>query len=360
MAKEGIDVGVSRLARGERRPTRAVWALAVWGVLVGTPVSASERDVSEGIEPPDVYRLTLELHAELERVRAALKAEVVGPSLIQVREAAPREVYFQARALFDRANELCFDQARELTRAPGPPAATPRPADVYEVVQAALGRVRCVARALDLQGGSDPQTRDETKTPSDVFLSILRAKRQLNRLVESPLSEREAFQEVTLAVALLARLIAEEPGRPRIPLPPPLDPARGLGDAHAELIRCFERVRALAPRYGATALILESSASEGQAPTPADVHELAGLVVSELVHLHAQRPQLGPALLPVDPGPKSPAQVYQRVQVLSLQLSALEQAPASATSAGVREASGQRLDRVPARGVAAGSLPGGD
>ena len=59
------------------------------------------------IEPPDVYQSTMVIRGELERIREALDKPSDSRAEIDVRNALPREVFFQAMTLWVKADRLC-------------------------------------------------------------------------------------------------------------------------------------------------------------------------------------------------------------------------------------------------------------
>ena len=65
----------------------------------------------DGAARADVFTRVASVEGELELIRARMGKSGASAPLIRVRDAAPREVYFQAQTLFHKANWL----ATELT-----------------------------------------------------------------------------------------------------------------------------------------------------------------------------------------------------------------------------------------------------
>ena len=277
-----------------------------------TDRAATHQAVSQEVGPPDVYLDTLLVRDELEWIRLEMGKPQDTRREIEVTGAAPREVFFQALTLFQKANRLSFDLTRERAELPGKPIGDIRAVHVGSVVNATLERLR---RVKDYLRGPQPgreRPRDPTKTTSDIFRSIVQANRQLNLLLDQSFTPTDVFQQVTLAVGYAAQLRTRFPGT-RMLDPPAFEPHKRPVDVYHRLVECFARVRDIIENSGLDALML---GGHPEVATPSDVYDIASLIVSELSFLHSH---LDGALTPpdrYDPGRKFPSDVYQRAGLL--------------------------------------------
>lgn len=302
--------------------------LVVCQVATGQVRAQSTPDQATGatavVEPADVFVHVALVRSELELIRAVMGKPIDTRMEIDVQHAQPREVFFQALALFRTADQLCFEQARRRTAGPSTRSGDIQPREVYQVVDAALERVRLVKKTLGIDDRSPSPQRDPSKTPTDVFRSIIAADQQLNLLLDRPFSPGDAFEEVTMAVGYTARLLAHFPGATRIGDPPPFESSKQPADVYRRLTECFQLIRQIAELSKLSVLTLDISKAKLAEVTPSDVHVIASLIVSELAYLHAQLPDARAAREVHDPGRKFPSHVYQRAGILKGQLQELQ------------------------------------
>jgi hypothetical protein len=287
-------------------------------------VSSSQTNARPTIEPADVLVHVELVRAEIELIRSVMGKPRDAGTQIGVADAQPREVFFQALILFRTADQLCFEQARQRATPPTPPSGEIQPKDVYQIVDAALQRIRVVKDALGIDEQSSMPARDPETTPTDVFRSIMNADRQLNRLLDRPFLPSDVFQEVTSAIGYSAELIALFPGATRIPRAPEFEPRKQPADVYQRLAGCLELIRQIAGHSKLEILQLDVSDVKVAEVTPSDVYVVASLVASELAYLHAQLPDAQMTRKTYYPGRKFPAHVYQRAGILTEQLQQLE------------------------------------
>ena len=279
-------------------------------------------------ESPDVYVDTLLVRDELELIRLEMGKPQDTRREIGVAEAEAREVFFQALTLFHKANRLSFELTRERAELPEKPVGAIRLVHVRNVLKAVLQRLQRVKGVLGSFERSERRVREPSKTPSDVFRSIVQANRQVNLLLNQQFAPSDVFQQVTLAVGYAAQLRTQFPGT-RMPKAPAFERRKRPADVYHRLIECFERVRAVMQHSGLNALSLDL---HPETVTPSDVYDVASLIVSELSFLHSH---LDGVLAPPDayyPGRKFPADVYQRVGLLEALLIDLQALVATSPS----------------------------
>lgn len=273
------------------------------------------------VEPADVHVKVGVILADLESLRLEMGKPKSGAGPFSVRNAAPHEVYFQALTLFDKTDQLCFEQMRQRKSKPQSPSGPIGPADVLEVVSAVSANLDDLKRHLGVTDVAKRPARNSSHTPNDVFVAILRANRQLNLLTERRFTPSETHQQVTLAVAYAADLLSTFPGATRLPEQPAMERQKTPNDVFGRLTECYRSVREIAEASNVSMLRLELSANADVAPS--DVYDIASVLVSELSHLHAVHGGLPSAKRVFSPGPLFPSHVYRRAGMLRKQLDSL-------------------------------------
>jgi hypothetical protein len=295
---------------------------AVLPVLLLLSGSAAAQ-VPVEIKPPDVFRHVAFVRAELGLIRHEMGGSVYDRAELDVSGAAPREVYFQALTLFERADRLAFEWTRETVAAPTQPKGLLDPGDVWQVVDAAMKRLALVKAKFGIKQTSMAPPLDRTKTPTDVFRSIVQANRQLSTMLGRQSTPSDVYQEITKAIGYTSRLLASFPGE-RMPVAPPFERAKRPPDVYRRLLGCFERVRNIGTLSKVQILKLSVNDAEISVATPSDVYDIAALLVSEVSQLHMLLEGAEPPHEAYYPGGKLPSQVYQRAGILEAQLVRLE------------------------------------
>ena len=294
------------------------------GVVRSSDVETNRTSESRGVAsiamPAAIYVSVRWIQSELELVRVEMGKPKNTQPRIALKNAAPREVYFQAQALFRKANRLSFEQTRERATEPLAPKGLIAPADVLDVVQAALSRVRHVKNRLMVKESIKEVEHDSKSTFTAIYRAIVDASRQVNLMLDRRFSPSDVFQEVTLAVGYSARLLSRFPESTRLPNAPPFERGKQPRDVYRRLTSCFQSIQTIASRSGLDVLSLETSEIDLEHVSPSDVYDIAALVVSELDYLHSRFEGLEPPRKVFYPGRKFPAHVYQRVGILEKQL----------------------------------------
>ena len=255
-------------------------------ILLAVVHIAAQPANAKDIQPPDVYQNSMVIRAELDQIREALGMLRNSRPEITVRGAAPREVFFQAITLWVKAERLCKEFRRaglnHTTRIEVAPPDKVTPGDVYTLTQNVRGRLSCVRRILELDYQIDVPPRDASKTPSDVFRSIVQANRQLNLLLTHPFSPSDVFAIVSLTNEYLRETMDRlSPGwRAGEPKLPPLVQGKQPADVYRQLIRCLAVARRIAAKSNLQ--MLEFEADIGHTIVPSDVFDIASLVFSEV------------------------------------------------------------------------------
>ncbi|MBL4711784.1 MAG: hypothetical protein JKX75_04695 [Gammaproteobacteria bacterium] len=285
------------------------------------PISGRSIDVMT-LLPGDVLARANLVLAELDLIRAELGKSEKNYERIEVFNAAPREVYYQALALFKKSNRLAFEHTgfseknqRELD------AKTIRPYHVWNMVDKALQRVLVVKQKLNIpERSKEVRTSDETR-PDQVFSAVNYANRQINYLLHKRFSPSDVFQQVTIATNVMAQLLATFDGVERIPEQDEMVRRKTPTDVYSRLNNCFEVLREITLLSGGQ--ILEFTKHDNRVRIPSDVYDLTSLLVADIEYLHAQKKSVGIAADVYYPGDKIPSHVYQRASILEKQLKLL-------------------------------------
>ena len=256
----------------------SAWMLA----LVPLGPVAAQNDVS----PPDVFAATMMLRQDLELLRQELNAPLEERDLVKVSNAAPREVYFQAITLRLKSERLCSQQLENTVGLPTSVSITPdrelRPSDVLEVVLQAQGQIRCATAFFGLAATREAPARDSTKTPTDVFQSIVQANRQINLLLKEQFSPNEVIAAVRLANTYTTAVLDDLAPVWRASSTPasPFVEGKRPVDVYQALYGCNQIIERIAQQSGLEILRFEPELRPDIVPS--DVFNLATLIVSQL------------------------------------------------------------------------------
>jgi hypothetical protein len=270
-----------------------------------------------------VFRTLGQLDGEVERLRFEMGApQHLAPSFT-VADAAPREVFYQAVSLLEKADEFSFEQTRERGRPVDIPDRELTPGDVHEVVVGALDRILAVATHWDITKPIAAPDRDPSKRPADVYNAILRLNGQVNLLLDQSLAPTDVYGQVETAIGYAALLLDRFAGATSLPSPPPLVRGMRPADVHQHLTACLEPIRKVATRLGTSTLRLESMDLPPEVVKPSDVYDVATLLISQLSYLNKATGNGRDPERERYPGRKWPSDVYRRADVLRQQLDAL-------------------------------------
>lgn len=288
--------------------------MLLWG-----PVSSSAQEVT----PTHVFARVQDLNDDLGLIRQEIGMEEPGPSLFLVQGAAPSEVLYQAITLCDKSSQLRFEWTRSLGRCPPSPLGVINPDDVIEYVGKALEHLEVVKEHFEIDFTASQRVIDMGKTPSDVFMDIVAANRQLNILLRKRYLPDDVFRQVTLALYYGAELLGRFPDiKQRIPVAPPLVRLKRPEDVFQRLLNCFALLRKVSEISGQEALEITIVPQELSRMRPSDVYDVAALIVSKLAWLDWLSGGRM-TLRSYQPPPKIPSQVFQRSGILLEQLQIL-------------------------------------
>jgi hypothetical protein len=296
------------------------------------PVSGRSLEDADSILPADVLARVELLRADIELLRQYMGREESPRALLRVVKARPAEVYSQALNLESRASRLAFEQVRAVNNQSMPPMLSPRPADVFAAVDAALAAVLLVKQDMNIRTAVAEMVQPESTTPSDVFNAAVAAGAEINGLLDSMTSASDVFQLVTSATHIAAALHTSVAGTGNLPDEPAFESGKMPADVLIRMRHCFDLVTQLAKVHGIAVLEFQMSAQQSVRGrvTPNDVSDMAALLVAELNDVHRSFRDARPAATAYYPGKLFPAHVYQRAGLLELILQDLVRASAAA------------------------------
>jgi len=127
---------------------------------------------------------------------------------IEINNAQPREVFFQALTLYKKADRMCFDHTRNTGPIPPKtPAGKILPGDVFVVLKKAMIRVRCVSDHWGIAKSVNLPVVNPYHTPSNVYMKILEVNRELNFLLDVPFSPSTVYRRVLETIQLVENLL---------------------------------------------------------------------------------------------------------------------------------------------------------
>ncbi len=293
--------------------------------IVFPSVGQSEADK---LKPGYAYQMVELVHSEIELIRKHKQAPVDSRDSIPVEHAYPREVYFQALTLRQKAGRLCHETAQYLLAPPAvvqfsiPKTITSK--NVYEIVSDAWSQIRCAKAGLNINDNSEQNTSlDPTKTFTDVFKSIVQANRQLNLILEQPIEQGDVYAVVQLSNAYIVDILDKLAPVWSLTAPtlPEVQTDKTPIDIYKIMLKNFRIIQQIANDSGIDMLQL---GSEIQTPiTSTDVFDLSSLILSELRYFASQVGIDRIYRLKSYPD-KVPSEVYQQALIVEAHLQILE------------------------------------
>jgi hypothetical protein len=254
------------------------------------------------------------IHRKLEEIRLYTgKPSEEVPSIV-IKNAVPREVFYQAVNLYQKSDRLAQEIARSsVSLDPSVLNIGFRQEDVIAVLNAAMQRIDAVIGELGIQ---PPQAIEENysqkhATNSDLYVAILNTNQHINQILDDKYSPAEVYQKLTKAIHIALTLFEQFPGAPRNFSEPEFVPGKTPSDVFNLLIDCYAQIREIAMLSNIEVLEINSVSKNGLY-VPSEVYDIATLLVSELSYIHDTIPGLSEAEKSYFPGRVYPSHVYQR------------------------------------------------
>ena len=297
------------------------------------PVSGRRLSAPETIMPADVLSRVELLRTEVELLRAYMGRSGRPPSYLEVEDAQPREVYFQATNLYARAETLVFQEIRASgTYAARLDAVALRPFDVFEAVDQSLALVLRVKTAFGIEETVGERVSPDTTTPTDVFNTMVRATGEIALLLDQSASASDLYRQVTQAVHEAAALQAALTSS-ALPTEPAFEPNKTAADVETRLFACYELIRHVATTRGIEMLTLvtdseatpEASLRSGPSGERGEIsRDLLAIILAELAFMHSALTDGDDVIQATHPGRRVHSHVYQRAGLLERILTELD------------------------------------
>jgi hypothetical protein len=224
---------------------------------------------------------------ELEALRLEMGRHRDARVPMHVSNASPREVFYHARTVHRKTNQLCVELGGDSV---SPPSAVERsrarPSDVLLVLDSIRERLARARELLRIEGDLSrpelpgPLLRSHGMVASDVLAGCLVASRQLNAMLDRAFTSVDAREQLIRALGLTDRLLGFLGAK--LPPAPPFERRKFPRDVFQVLWETCEVQQRILRDSGVTTLEIHRG-FVGEEPT--DVYDLASLIVSELEYL---------------------------------------------------------------------------
>jgi len=271
------------------------------------------------VRPADVYLEFSKISQLINAMGYHMGISPPSPLGVKVSNVTPYDIYFQALSVFNAANRLSFETLHRRSR----------PADQYpenihpaDIVQLAFNTLEILNRVADDFGLSVKYTQVSIKTvtPKDVYREIVNAKRYLNLLLERRFSPSDVYQLVNQAIGYASRLLRHYHSSELIPRAPDNEAGKRPWDVFFRLNECLQILSRIYEKFGLEVLELDLDGVDPKNITPADVFDLASLIVARL-HFYSRHTGVNISHRKAYyPGHKYPSHVYRQAGILLKQL----------------------------------------
>ncbi len=280
----------------------------------------------EFISSADVLARVELLRDELDLIRREMGNPPPVRLEISVRGAAPRETYFHAYTLSDKAHRLAF----EFTGRPERPlgillSAETTPVNVYAVVSEALESIYDAKHALAIEETARENRYDSSTSSSQVLGAIIQANRELNNVLYQQYSPLDVYEQISLSINFATRLLEQFAGSTPVPAAPGFQRRKRPADVFHQLVQLFDDIHDIAVASGESTLDLKVRSAAPNSITPSDVYDIAKMVLAELAYFYSLLKDPEPVSEPKYPRDRVlSSHVYQQVGVLTAQLAQLK------------------------------------
>lgn len=270
-----------------------------------------------------------QIHDVIERLRLEMGKPPVAEPDVTVRMVSYRELYYLAKSLFTKTNNLYFEWTRQRHALPGAQGQDITERDVTELVSLSKNLLAKVGAVIGETLDEAPVAPAGGENTDELFCHLVSANRRVNGLLTVEVIPGNVYEKVSQGVKYASELLRQFPGAERIPDEPPLERRKRPADVHARLLGCLSVIGDIKKDIGLRYVVIERFDFKNDDVQPGDVYDLASVVMSELDHLYA-RTGGGKTLRPIYyPGMKTPSQVFRRVGLLEAQLMSLKSRIAS-------------------------------
>lgn len=285
------------------------------------PAPAEAADAT----PVELYSLAQRILGDIELIRIEMGIPKTASIPIKVSGVSPWESFHQAKLLYEKTNQLSFEFTRHTSPdISAPPTMDITNADVLKTLELIRDRVMETKKVLGIAESTKAPPTTGPVTNDEVFLTLVIADRVAHQCLLTPVGPMLAYQRVTRAIGYASRLLELFPDAVGVmPPTPPLERGKIPGDTFFLLNGCLTIIEQIAAKSGVKIMRLDVSAVEREKLTPADVQNMAAIIIAELSYLHSLQKSAKPVRQAIYPARKFPSLVYQRTKILEAQLTDL-------------------------------------
>lgn len=272
--------------------------------------------------PAEVYIELEELSADIHSIRREMGIPEQKKPSIEVSGAQPREVYFQAQTVLEKVSRLHFDLLRDRPNQPDIKFDDAKPEDVLVLVRQASLLAQSIRKYLNIKPtvAIPAQGQDTSYNATDVYILMVDISRSLNEMIEDQFAPAETFQQLTYGVSIASTILLQQGSQKILGKRPEYESRKMPRDVYAKLIAANNQLHEVIKKYGGSCLTLGSQEAQRPHVSPADVYDLASLLVSELNYLRNLVDAPVKPHAPYYPGKKFPSHAYQRASQLHSQI----------------------------------------
>ena len=290
--------------------------------MIVLTVGLSTGLCAQSIDNRQIYMLVNGIADDVELIREVMGRPYDDSPRLPASEVSRLELFFQSRALFGKANQLAQEfGVAEARSAPPAPDGALEPSHVFDVLEAAADQIGLVKTELGIETALEPLRRESSISDTGIFMTIIDVNRQLNLLVERPVTPRDVFDQIALVNTFAAGITEHlAPGSASPALPDP-GGHRTPADIYAKLLECLDLVSRIAARVeGAEVMSLSSRRNIPDDIEPGHVHDIAVILVADVATLATVLDAGGLSLELPEPERVFPTEAYQRAALLEQQL----------------------------------------
>jgi hypothetical protein len=294
----------------------------LWMTLLALTLPFKALSMQPAIEPMHVLQYAQKLSVQINQLARAMGIKPNQQAMLEVSSVSPKTVYYQAATLYHKSQRLRY----EFSNISGVPIddfkVNAQSADVLLLLNLVAQNLNHVGTRLKLNPPPLSQPLKADAQPQHVYTLIVLMNSELNQLLDFQFSPADVFQQVTTAMSYASAILSSVPGLKSTYDPDDFMPNKQPLDVYNRLLNTQAVLQKIK-----TALRLKTisinHASHLKVPNPADVYDLATLLLGELVDLHRymnikQDPPKG-----YYPGKIIPSEVFQRVGILQKQINAI-------------------------------------
>ena len=286
-----------------------VWSLSATAAQAAVSIAELDRNVRGAL-------------SEIEQIRLVLGIQPPPEREFVIRDAEPRQVFYQAQTLFRKCNTLAQELAGISRQAPTPaPAEDIDTDDVQQIVNAAREQLGHVRAALGITEPTTAEAANRRVTAGDVLRDIVQAGYFLNALTTRQADWASIYDRVLQMITYVGGAL---PAEQRFPPLPAFVCCKMPEDVYQRLLAQMESTRPLAETVDLTFMRIISRKRPPNGAATGTVFDLTTTMVTDLGELTLRLDGEDVAIPEYErPARIFPSHAFQLAGVLEAQLTAL-------------------------------------